>query len=151
MLYLRAQFQGSEGEKRGSDVVKDRKQCKVTCYLAGHCFMTNLRETKILLWEVHPLAEIGYLWLDCMVEMPQNGSWEGRRGRTLSGRQHLPSLFSYWSDFIHGNIPLPPNTHTPSTAAQSPDSTLLSGVWHWSLEGGKTLGISGLCLVGFRQ
>lgn len=48
MLYLGVQFQGSEDEKRESEVVNDGKQCKVTCYLAGHCFMINLRETKIL-------------------------------------------------------------------------------------------------------
>ena len=51
-------FQGSESEKGGSEVAKDGKQQQVKCYLAGFCFRINLKETKTVAWEVHPLGHL---------------------------------------------------------------------------------------------
>lgn len=90
------------------------------CYLAGHGFMVNLKETKTVAWELHPLGRPVYLWSDCTVTLSQNSRWEARKRRALSVWMSASPISSFSLVKFHPQDHLAPSsTHTSPSASCS--------------------------------
>lgn len=117
----------SKRKKRGSEVVKDGKQCKVMSYLAGHCFIINPNEIKTVSWEKHPLGHI-HIYdqtarCNCL--------------RTVGGRERdyiCLDVYIFPLFFLIGQILSIRIPHPEHTATQNPDPIFLNVVLHSRLE-----------------
>lgn len=117
----------SKRKERGSEVVKDGKQCKVMSCLAGHCFIINPNEIKTVSREEHPL---GHIHISDQTARCNCLRTVGRRERDCI----YLDVYIFPLVFLIGQIVSIRIPHPEHTATQNPGPMLLNGVLHSRLE-----------------